>query len=648
MEGIVQEKIAKLDSKSRAYLNFFKACFACLIAVVLSAFLVISAEISVVQNLPSHAQLDNPSIEVRLLFFLFTLSLYSIAIASPFFLGLRFLSGIIIPILIILSMLNVFVSIALDLADFGSAIFFLTIGIFIGWLGEVVWAICITCIYSFWKGKSYFVTPLVCSFAVTILTTYFANLSSRGGIDVIFSTCAITVYILFISTLISKKALKEDPTFAWLKYIAISISTVGEISFDKLELHNINFDGIDLAHVDFRGSRIYQTSFRGARNIEFSCVKGTILEDPKVRRLLSMPKTASLSEKDFRNANLTGADLSGLDLEGVDFTGANLTGVDFRNTSLTGANFANSQLFNANFSGACLDEICIFDWAINAGTCFENTKCNWIYLKQSRHGPREKKPDIGEFQPEEFEKWIRQLQDTVDLILREQPNVRALVTAIERVAHSHGGIDPSRFCLESKGDNLYIARVGATPEIDKEKVASTIVVNYNSINELMIQGGSNRLLLNSAGDYMETQNQDIKAGGDLDMSSGARVNIGGDVTGSSITLGDLNGSVSNAIQSIRDIVQGEAQDLASILGALQTAINTDETLSESQKIQAMEAVATLAEESQKPKEQRLSNMCSLAMNALKGITSTLSDASKLADLFKTHMPTLVSLLGLSI
>ncbi len=145
---------------------------------------------------------------------------------------------------------------------------------------------------------------------------------------------------------------------------------------------------------------------------------------------------------------------------------------------------------------------------------------------------------------------------------------------------------------------------------------------------------------------MENQNQNIKAGGDLDMSSGTRVNIGGDVTGSSIILGDLNGRVSNTIQSIRDIAQGETQDLADILGALQTAINTDETLSESQKVQAMEAVATLAEESQKPKEQRLPKMCSMAMNALKGITSTLSDASKLADLLKTHLPTLVSLLSL--
>jgi hypothetical protein len=60
----------------------------------------------------------------------------------------------------------------------------------------------------------------------------------------------------------------------------------------------------------------------------------------------------------------------------------------------------------------------------------------------------------------------------------------------------------------------------------------------------------------------------------------------------------------------------------------------------------MEAVATLADESQKTKEQRLPKICSMAMNALKGIASTVTDASKLADVLKTYLPTLVKLLGM--
>lgn len=646
MENIVRQRITRLSHGSRAYLDCLRAFSICMVAVFFSVVSIVSVQISLVENLPS--RLDYPSAELKFLFLLFIFTIYAIAIVAPIFLGFQIFSVLTITALMLLCTFNAFILHALGLTDFGGAIFFLVIGVIIGWFSEIAWAICVVSVYSFWKSRGYFFVLLTCSLAIVFLTTQLANLVPESEFDVVLTTCLSAIFILVVSILIAKKALQDEPAFAWLKQRAIAFSAIGGISFKDLEIKNLSFEGLDLGHIDFRGSKIYRTSFRGAKNLEFSCVKGTILDNPKVRKLLAMPKMIEISEKNFRDVNLTGANLSGLDLEGVDFSGANLTDVDVSSANLTGANFTKAQLFNADFSGACLDEICICDWSINKETCFNDVRCNWVYLEQGKHGSREKKPDIGEFQPGEFEKWIRQLQDTVDLLLREQPNVRALISAIERVAHSYGGIDPSRFSVESKGDNLYVARIGTTREADKEKVASKIVINYNSINELMIQGESNRLLLNSEGGYMETQNQSIKAGGNLDISSGTRVSIGGDVTGSSITFGDLNGRVSNTIQSIQDIAQGETQELADILGALQKAINTDETLSEPQKVQAMEAVAVLAEESQKPKEKRLSKMCAMAVNALKGITSTLSDISNLANLLRTHLPTLVGLLGMSL
>jgi hypothetical protein len=230
--------------------------------------------------------------------------------------------------------------------------------------------------------------------------------------------------------------------------------------------------------------------------------------------------------------------------------------------------------------------------------------------------------------------------------LREPPNVRALVKAIENTANKYGGLDPARFSIESKGDNLYVARVGTTPDADKAQIASSIVVNYNAINELTIHGESNRILLNPTGEYMENQNQNISAGGSIDMSSGTRVNVGGNIIGSSITLGDLNGQVSNIIQSLGDIQTNDGQNIADIFAALQTTINDDNLLPKEQKIQAMEAVATLAEEAQKPKEQRFLKLCTLAVNALKGIVSTVTDVSKIAEVLKTHLPTLVKFFGI--
>ncbi|NJK52166.1 MAG: hypothetical protein HC936_03875 [Leptolyngbyaceae cyanobacterium SU_3_3] len=60
----------------------------------------------------------------------------------------------------------------------------------------------------------------------------------------------------------------------------------------------------------------------------------------------------------------------------------------------------------------------------------------------------------------------------------------------------------------------------------------------------------------------------------------------------------------------------------------------------------MEAVATLAEEAQKKPENRAAKLCTMAMNALKGATTSLSDVSKLAEILKTTLPLLKGLLGI--
>lgn len=122
MKGVVQEKIDKLSCKSRGYLNQLKAFFACLVAVFFCIIPIISVELSVVENLPS--RLEYLSVEVELLFFLFTLSVYSMAATLPVVFGLPLLSGITIPALMLLSTLSVFIFYALELEELGGAFFF--------------------------------------------------------------------------------------------------------------------------------------------------------------------------------------------------------------------------------------------------------------------------------------------------------------------------------------------------------------------------------------------------------------------------------------------------------------------------------------------------------------------------------------------
>lgn len=116
------------------------------------------------------------------------------------------------------------------------------------------------------------------------------------------------------------------------------------------------------------------------------------------------------------------------------------------------------------------------------------------------------------------------------------------------------------------------------------------------------------------------------------------------LTGSSLA-GDLN-HVTNTIQQLRDINTDKVDELANILTALKESVAHDQVLLESQKKEALEAVETIAEEGKKLPEERALKYCSMAVNALKGITSTVTDVSKLAEVFNTHLPTLTGLLGI--
>lgn len=266
MQDTVQKRVAQLSCKYQAYLNNLKASLACISVAFFSILPIASAQVSLVESLPS--RIEYPSVEAKLLFFLFICAVYATAAACPVLLGFHFFSGITVSALILLSTLTALILYVLDMAEFGGSIFFLFVGIVIGWFGEVAWALCIIFIYSFWRNKSYLIVLLICSLAIIFLADQLANIPPKSGFDVLLTTCLSSFFALFVSILIARKALQEVPPFAWLKDHAIALSAIGGISFNKLEIKNLSFEGVDLSHVDFRGSKIYRTSFRGARNLK--------------------------------------------------------------------------------------------------------------------------------------------------------------------------------------------------------------------------------------------------------------------------------------------------------------------------------------------------------------------------------------------
>ncbi|MEO0971115.1 MAG: hypothetical protein AAFX80_23085 [Cyanobacteria bacterium J06639_18] len=147
---------------------------------------------------------------------------------------------------------------------------------------------------------------------------------------------------------------------------------------------------------------------------------------------------------------------------------------------------------------------------------------------------------------------------------------------------------------------------------------------------------------------MENKNEGISIGGSVggNVDTGDKISTGGDMnlTASSLT-GNLN-NVTNKIQQLSDIKTENTDKLAEILTILQKSIVDDASLSENQKKEALEALETIAEEGKKPPKERIMKLCSMALNALKGVTTAITDASKLAETLKNYLPTLTSLLGI--
>ncbi|MCT7956757.1 pentapeptide repeat-containing protein [Laspinema palackyanum] len=508
---------------------------------------------------------------------------------------------------------------------------------------------------------------LVFTFTIQLIGVSFLiierDFTTKSPFNLIASTS-----VLITGAILAQKALKGDLKFAWIREQAVFWAATGGTSFYGCNLTDACFDGADLPHTDFRQAKLTRASFEGAKRLDLSRLQGTILEQPKVRKLLT----------------------SKMGVEG-DYTGVNFNGANLQGANLTGAILTEVQALDADFSGATLTDACIQEWNINKNTRFENVLCEKVYLKCTRKGNgtfilSEPKPDNGTFQPGEFEKWIREIQDTVDLIFQKGLNWKAFAFAMTQTAIDNEGLDLSRYQIEHKGDGVMAVKVGVTSEANKAEIHQGIVNNYDSAVELLdrgaplflqaknnqieeirdllrsqwqefrelvnvfseanrsisIHGEGNRVyILKQAGDIMETKSEGFNVGGNFA--------IGGDnmtMTGAQLTLGDLTGQVTNTIQELHDVQSENGQDLVNILTNLQQSITTDPALGENQQKRALKAVETLAKEGKKPPEERDQDIAGMALDALQGISATVGHASKLAEFAEKYLPTLSKLFGL--
>ena len=453
-----------------------------------------------------------------------------------------------------------------------------------------------------------------------------------------------------------------------------------------MDLIGAKFDGADLRNTDLRNTILTDASFVGTKNLELARIKGTILEDKRVRDLLIDPQSG-------QGKNFSGADFTGAYLVEANFQGANLTGANLQDANLRGANLAAANLrcvnaIDTDFTGATLNDICIQDWNISKNTTFANVKCRGIYLKEDQQEP---KPDSYrstngmEFQAGEFEKWVKVLTNTIDLIFQNGLDLKSLAFAITQASIDYENTQFTAESIEHKGDGIVVVKVSTTGKASKSELHIALVNDYEYAQNAIASG--HELILRAKEEEisrliyrMESKEQEIKglhgliaciaqpkesssvtihkyynsthhstqeghiveqqyqAGGNIDQSDRS-INAGRDFnsTGSVINSDEMSGQITNNVN--------QNQELAEIIGSLQklqTAIQDDLTLKEATKTRSLEEIKVLSEEAKKePKERNIS----LLSKAIGFISGALSDGS-LAKICQTYLPTISKFFGI--
>jgi len=98
-----------------------------------------------------------------------------------------------------------------------------------------------------------------------------------------------------------------------------------------------------------------------------------------------------------------------------------------------------------------------------------------------------------------------------------------------------------------------------------------------------------------------------------------------------MSLGDISGTVANVINELPSTSKTDKPGIKELLEQLKTAIESESNLSNEDKADALEHIQTLAEVGQNPKEIAVQKPAKTAIQALKGIFSSLPDVAKLAE-----------------
>ncbi len=125
--------------------------------------------------------------------------------------------------------------------------------------------------------------------------------------------------------------------------------------------------------------------------------------------------------------------------------------------------------------------------------------------------------------------------------------------------------------------------------------------------------------------------------------TGGNVNASG---AGALSLGDISGTVANTINQLPLSSKPGQPELKEQLEQLKAAIESEPSLSDQDKADALKLVEDLAVAGKAPQESGKQQVAKTAIRTLKGIISDLPDIAKLAEAGKTLLPMIAHLFGL--
>lgn len=510
-------------------------------------------------------------------------------------------------------------------------------------------------------------------------------------------TGGLAIALLLLSGYLGLKAASGDPRYHLMHQLGLTLCVQRGTRFRGAVLTEADLSQADLRHTDFRQAQLTRTVWLQATGLEHARLDGTYLANSHVRTLATSRKGADqlFDGLDLRELNLQQANLAD-----ASFIGANLSEADLRGANLARARLVQTQLYRANLTGACFTGAYIQDWGISSDTQLDQAECDYIYMKlPTKDDPDPcRKPDNRNelFKPGDFIDFIAPIIKTLDLYRQQNVDPRAMASAYKTIdLFHHEGIDPSAaalalqqlaeqhpdsglevIALEGRGNDKVRLQAKVSGDVDRSALSTQYFENYSQLKTLSY-GDLQALLAGVAqkdqqirqlGEMLETAIQQPKfyvetyqhqgefvmsqSKGNINISGSIQGNISGlaaagdtqSITGSA--LGVISGTVTQTIHQLPSPSDPDTPNLKTLLQQLQTLIETEETLSDEDKVEALEQVKTLAEAGQHPQDGPLQKAAKTALKILKGTAASLPDATQFVQQVTTLLPAIAGLMAL--